>query len=227
MSTRKFNLADPNGAVDALSAYGEEKWGTPLKVLATSGVVSLLMLFIFYYQSVPFFETPDETHSSQGMLSTSSEIVKFGDGFFNCLAAALAIFAASGSLSLCFEKNQSAMVVGVLAVLLLSIIYYLTIASARDLKEMSYLVWSIVAVVGILAVLGYSVWILMKWVQTLQGSSGKSLQDEEAKPSSELKALKSRLSTAYVLAVVGVLSLIYLVYYHWKVYDAIKVENSE
>lgn len=227
MSARKFNLVDPNGAVSALSAYGDEQWGSPTKIIATSGVVSLLMLFIFYYQSVPFFEVPDQTNSSHGILSGSSEIIKFGDGFFNCLAAALAIFSAAGALSLCFSKNQTAMIIGVLAVLLLSIVYYLTIASARDLKENSFLAWTLIAIVGVLAVLGYSVWVLMKMVENeTKAASKTSTEDDSAKPASELKALKTRLSTSYVLMVVGVLSLIYLAYYHWKLYDAIKLENS-
>lgn len=228
MSARKFNFNDPNGAVAALSAYGDEQWGSPLKIIATSGVVALLMLFIFYYQSVPFFEVPDQTNSSHGILSTSSEIIKFGDGFFNCLAAALAIFSAAGALSLCFDKNQTAMIVGVLGVLLLSIVYYLTIASARDLKENSFLAWTLIAIVGVLGVLGYAVWVLMKWVEKNTKSSKTASDDENEKSpvSSELKALKARLSTSYVLLVVGVLSLIYLAYYHWKLYDAIKLENT-
>lgn len=228
--SKRFNLADPNSAVTALSAYGDEQWGSPAKILATSGVVALLMLFIFYYQSVPFFQLPDEANSSHGILSTSSEIIKFGDGFFNCLAAALAIFSAAGALSLCFNKNQTAMVIGVLGVLILSIVYYLTIASARDLKENSFLAWTLIAIVGVLGVLGYSVWVLMKWVEseTKTTAVAKSLSDEEnnGKVTSELKALKSRLSAAYVLMIVGVLSLIYLAYYHWKLYDAIKLENT-
>lgn len=196
----------------------DEKWDSPLLVIAGSSVAAIIAAFSIYYTVVPLFHEVTGTPSDgEGILhSTGTENAWYstGSGFVLVLLIAVFMVCAAGCLSLVFATNKDAIIVGILAVIGLSLAFNFAFRACEDLLDYQFILWTLVAVLVGVAMIVYGI-MQVRWSMSAPKSDEKELS---VVPKTGLAA---RSNWIYGLAAVGGISGLILVYVHWQIYGHI------